>query len=359
MSRLTGTGSMASVGHVLAPLDLYAGLPAPQVAGDAVSGALQLVDLDRPIDDGRLPALLAALRARTALVVGLAERVPHGPAAVLAEALDLTLVPPGDAPPWAVPVPDVPAAAAALQSAVAAAPRAALVLAAVLRAVGHLPPAVAIAAEASGYSTLLAGPEHRAWLLARGAPRAVESDLRRVALTRDGDVLHVRLDRPRRRNAMDAAMRRDLVDAFAVALADPALHVRLSGAGPVFCAGGDLDEFGSLADPATAWVVRTAVHPGQALLRLGARAEAHVHGPCVGAGVELPAFAARLVADPDATFRLPELAMGLVPGAGGTVSLPRRAGRWRTAWMVLSGAPVDAGTALAWGLVDAVEPVRG
>ncbi|MCW2613157.1 MAG: hypothetical protein JWN08_151, partial [Frankiales bacterium] len=133
MSRLTGTGSMASVGHVLAPLDLYAGLPAPQVAGDAVSGALQLVDLDRPIDDGRLPALLAALRARTALVVGLAERVPHGPAAVLAEALDLTLVPPGDAPPWAVPVPDVPAAAAALQSAVAAAPRAALVLAAVLR----------------------------------------------------------------------------------------------------------------------------------------------------------------------------------------------------------------------------------
>jgi enoyl-CoA hydratase/carnithine racemase len=46
--------------------------------------------------------------------------------------------------------------------------------------------------------------------------------------------------------------------------------------------------------------------------------------------------------------------MGLVPGAGGTVSIPRRIGRHRCAWMALTGATVDAETALDWGLVDAV-----
>jgi enoyl-CoA hydratase/carnithine racemase len=49
---------------------------------------------------------------------------------------------------------------------------------------------------------------------------------------------------------------------------------------------------------------------------------------------------------------LPELALGLIPGAGGTVSITRRIGRWRTAYLVLSGVTIDAATALGWGLVD-------
>ena len=53
-------------------------------------------------------------------------------------------------------------------------------------------------------------------------------------------------------------------------------------------------------------------------------------------------------------FGLPELGLGLIPGAGGTVSVTRRIGRWRTAYLVLSGRTVDADTALAWGLVDAI-----
>lgn len=83
-----------------------------------------------------------------------------------------------------------------------------------------------------------------------------------------------------------------------------------------------------------------------------------MHGTCVGAGVELPSFAHRIVADPATMFRLPELAMGLIPGAGGTVGLPRRIGRWRTLHLVLSGMAVDARTALAWGLVDELAAVR-
>jgi enoyl-CoA hydratase/carnithine racemase len=70
--------------------------------------------------------------------------------------------------------------------------------------------------------------------------------------------------------------------------------------------------------------------------------------------VELPAFAGRVAARADATFWLPELALGLCPGAGGTVSLPRRIGRQRTAWLALSGRAIDARTALDWGLVDEV-----
>ena len=79
---------------------------------------------------------------------------------------------------------------------------------------------------------------------------------------------------------------------------------------------------------------------------------AFVHGACVGSGIELPAFAARVVAAPDTRIWLPELSLGLVPGAGGTVSLPARIGRHRTALLALTGTPIDAPTARSWGLVD-------
>ena len=61
-----------------------------------------------------------------------------------------------------------------------------------------------------------------------------------------------------------------------------------------------------------------------------------------------------MIASADTQIALPEIGLGLVPGAGGTVSLPRRIGRQRTAWLGLSGHAIDAETALAWGLVDIV-----
>jgi enoyl-CoA hydratase/carnithine racemase len=74
----------------------------------------------------------------------------------------------------------------------------------------------------------------------------------------------------------------------------------------------------------------------------------------MGAGIELPAYAQRITAAPGTIISLPEIALGLVPGAGGTVSLPRRIGRQRTAWLGLTGARIDAVTALEWGLIDAI-----
>lgn len=74
----------------------------------------------------------------------------------------------------------------------------------------------------------------------------------------------------------------------------------------------------------------------------------------MGSGMEMAAFCGWVLAGDDAVFGLPELALGLVPGAGGTVSVTRRIGRWRTAYLVLSGRTIDADTALAWGLADEI-----
>ena len=79
----------------------------------------------------------------------------------------------------------------------------------------------------------------------------------------------------------------------------------------------------------------------------------------MGAGIELPAFAQRVVARPGAFVQLPEVAMGLVPGAGGSVSVLRRVGRQRTAWLALTGKRLDVETAARWGLVDDVETPTG
>jgi enoyl-CoA hydratase/carnithine racemase len=92
------------------------------------------------------------------------------------------------------------------------------------------------------------------------------------------------------------------------------------------------------------------------LHQLSARTTAHLHGACLGAGIELPAFARRVIAAEDTRFALPELGLGLVPGAGGTVSLTRRIGRWRTAYLALTGLSLTAQEALRWGLIDAIQP---
>jgi enoyl-CoA hydratase/carnithine racemase len=64
------------------------------------------------------------------------------------------------------------------------------------------------------------------------------------------------------------------------------------------------------------------------------------------------------VATPDAFFSLPEVRMGLVPGAGGSVSVVRRIGRWRAAWLMFTGDRFPATTALRGGLVDEIRPPR-
>jgi enoyl-CoA hydratase/carnithine racemase len=143
------------------------------------------------------------------------------------------------------------------------------------------------------------------------------------------------------------------VEGLQLAVCDASIReVVIDGAGSSFCSGGDLGEFGTLPDPTTAHGIRSTRNAARLLAACADRVRVFVHGACVGAGVELPAFAGRVVAAEDAFFELPELGMGLVPGAGGTVSIPRRIGRQRTAYLALSGMRLDAATALRWGLID-------
>jgi enoyl-CoA hydratase/carnithine racemase len=151
-------------------------------------------------------------------------------------------------------------------------------------------------------------------------------------------------------------MRDALTAALAAAAREPGVRVVLAGAGPDFCTGGDLDEFGSRPDPAIAHLVRLTRSPALLLHQMSARATALLHGACLGAGIELPAFAGQVIAAGDARLGLPELRLGLIPGAGGTVSLTRRISRWRTAYLALTGLSLSAEDALSWGLIDAITP---
>ena len=235
------------------------------------------------------------------------------------------------------------------------APLAALVLAQLLR--GSLSRSVAdgLLAESLAYSTLQAGPEFAAWCKGRNTKQREPETEPALRITRAAGALSLQLNRPAKRNAFSAELRDALCEALALVVQDESIErVTLSGAGPSFCSGGDLDEFGSLPDPASAHAIRTTRSAGALLARVATRVEARVHGACVGAGTELPAFCRRVVAAPGSFFLLPELGMGLVPGAGGTVSLPRRIGRQRTAWLALTRRRIDAQQALALGLVDEI-----
>lgn len=235
-------------------------------------------------------------------------------------------------------------------------PQASLALVRLLRVARRSDPYTGLWAESVTYGLLQAGTEFAAWRVAQHALSPVTDEPRSgVQVTRDGGAVDIVLDRPGRHNALDVSMRDALVDALRAAAADPTVDaVSLRGAGPSFCSGGDLREFGTFPDPVAAHVIRSTRLPARAVLDVCRKLTVHTHGACVGAGVELAAFAATVVAEPSSTFRLPEVGMGLVPGSGGTWSVTRRIGSQRAAWLGLTGAEIDAATALEWGLVDRV-----
>jgi enoyl-CoA hydratase/carnithine racemase len=236
-------------------------------------------------------------------------------------------------------------------------PQAAAVCDDVLRSVNPAGPTRAgVVTESLAYSTLQAGPEFARWLAERG-PAQLPDIPDPVLAERDGNALYIRFNRPQRHNAFSTDARAALLEALEVARLDPSIsEVVLSGNGPSFCSGGDLAEFGTFADPASAHLARTRHSPALVLdaltARLGRRCRADVHGQVLGSGLELAAYCGWVRAQPGAVLGLPELSLGLIPGAGGTVSITRRIGRWRTAYLVLSGKTIEPRTALRWGLID-------
>ena len=256
---------------------------------------------------------------------------------------------------------EVPLAVAAAEvdqiaAAAAASPAAAVALVQLLRLSQDRSTADGLVAESLAYSTLQSGPQFQGWLASQPSRLVPDNPEPAVLAERDGSTLRLTLNRPERHNAFSAEMRDGLVEQLRAAWADPTLDgIVLDGTGPTFCSGGDLAEFGTTPDPGTAHRIRSVRSAAFWFDRLAAKTRVMVHGSCVGAGVELPAYAHDVAAHPHTTFRLPEVAMGLVPGAGGTVSIARRIGRQRLCYFALTNTEIDATTALAWGLIDRIE----
>lgn len=233
-------------------------------------------------------------------------------------------------------------------------PLAATLAARVLRLGEQLSFADALDVESLAYSTLLGGSEFARWLAQTDRPH-MRFPAAPLHIERQDRGLILTLNDPANHNAMSAVMRDALHEALANALDDPGRpDVCLRGAGRCFSTGGALAEFGTADDLAMAHAVRTLRSIARALDALGPRAHVHVHGACIGSGLEIAAAARHRTATADSWFQLPELAMGLLPGAGGTVSIARAIGRHRTLWMLLSAARLRADRALQWGLIHTI-----
>lgn len=235
-------------------------------------------------------------------------------------------------------------------------PTAATVLVQVLRVTECLPLEDALCVESLAYASLQGGAEYQTWLAQYRAHKPVRADDGpAVVLARDGDSVTLELNRACNRNAMSVEMRDALVEALQMVLLDDSIQeLRLSGRGRCFSTGGDLTEFGTLPDVATGHIVRSVCLPGRLLARCASRAKVTLHGACIGSGIEFPAFAGHIAANKNTHFQLPEIGMGLIPGAGGCISIARRMGRQRTAWLALSGKRMRAAQALEWGLIDEI-----
>ena len=154
-----------------------------------------------------------------------------------------------------------------------------------------------------------------------------------------------------------------LLEALEVARLDPSITgLVLTGNGQSFCSGGDLAEFGTFEDPASAHLARTRYSPALVLdeitARLGTACQAVVHGQVLGSGLEMAAFCGQVTCHQDATLGLPELALGLIPGAGGTQRLPRAVGKAKAMDLALTGRMMDAVEAERAGLVSRVVPLE-
>ena len=185
-----------------------------------------------------------------------------------------------------------------------------------------------------------------------------------IRAERSENILTVTIDRPEARNALNAAMRQALVETWIAFRDDPELRVAiLTGAGDAsFCAGADLKEIGGWYRSMTPIERRERGEREPGLggitrnLDTGKPVIAAINGHCLAGGLELALACDLRIAAEHATFGLPEVRRGLIPGAGGTQRLPRTIPLGVAAEMIMTGEPIEAQRALALGLVNRVVP---
>lgn len=177
-----------------------------------------------------------------------------------------------------------------------------------------------------------------------------------IIIERDGGMLHARLNRPAKKNAMTDAMYGALADAFQTAEEDKDIRVlMLSGEGDSFTSGNDLSSFASLvgmeADKAKEPPVLRLIENA---LRSTVPVIAAVEGWCVGIGATMMLHTDFIYAGEDAKFHMPFIQLGAVPEAGASRLLTRRFGRQRAAEMMILSEVISAEKAHRWGMVTDV-----
>jgi len=235
-------------------------------------------------------------------------------------------------------------------------PIASMILVQHLRASEKLSIEDALVAESLAYATVQSGPEFKNWMKTN-PPHEKSEKVSETPLAVEMTASHMQLtmNDPDTKNAIGVTMRDALCEALDLAISDAGIEkITLTGYGRVFSTGAAIDEFGKVSDPATAHWIRTLRLPAWRLAQLSERLHIHVNGVAYCAGTEIVGFAKHVTASPNAWFQLPELKFGLIPGAGGTASLPRRIGRQKTAYLAFSMKKIKAQTALEWGLVDEI-----
>lgn len=177
-----------------------------------------------------------------------------------------------------------------------------------------------------------------------------------IVAVEDG-IMRLVFNRPDKKNALDRAMYRTLIDALAQARADDSLRVVVfCGAGGDFTAGNDLADFrdfpGNPQDfPALAFVRALAAFPKPIV--------AAVRGDAIGVGATMLFHCDLVYASADARMRMPFIDLGLVPEAGASLLVPRRFGMAKATQLLLLGEAIDGAEALRLGLVNALAPPDG
>ena len=172
------------------------------------------------------------------------------------------------------------------------------------------------------------------------------------------DIAQITLNRPEALNAINLAMRDELWDYIHAAQLDPDVRALIfAGAGPrAFSAGADISEFGAAPSLHDAREARRRRDLWALLEDLPIPTIAALHGFCFGAGIELPLYCDLRLAAPDTQIALPEVTLGYIPSAGGTQLMPRICAPAAAPGLILGGEPIDAGRALAWGILHRIVP---
>jgi enoyl-CoA hydratase len=175
-----------------------------------------------------------------------------------------------------------------------------------------------------------------------------------VDVESEGGVARIFLNRPEKVNALDSPALDSLLRAVQAVEGNQEIRVvLLGGRGKAFCGGADIRELSDLDASSAPRFIQKIHAVCEAIRGLPVPVVARLHGAVIGAGLEIAAACDLRIAAEGTRFSMPEVRLG-IPSVVEAALLPRLMGAGRAAWLVLTGEPIDARQAYAWGLIEQV-----